>query len=439
MTAPDPSPVVAGSRPRSELGLALGVSGPLLVGIALLMVGNGLQGSLLALRASIEGFGTTTTGVVMSAFYLGYLGGSLRAPRLVADVGHIRVFAALATIASSAVLVHAVFVSPLSWAVIRLVTGMCLAGLYVVVESWLNDSATNATRGSLMSIYMVVVTVGLAAGQLLLNVADADGFELFVVTSVLFSMALVAPALSVRSAPVIVEPARVRLVELWHVAPLGVLGSAVAGTSAGALFAMGVVYAQLVGLSVASTSVFMLVAIIGGAVLQWPLGWLSDRVDRRGVMIAMGLGTAAVAAVGAAGPEGTALLAVSAGVGALSLPLYAIANAHLNDWIERDRIVAAGSRLVLANGVGAVLGPVSASAAMDAVGPEGFFWFLGAVNGGLALYTVWRLTRRGRAPEATRGNWAAIPPRASPLVATLSTEAVQPPAEHHADDPPSGS
>lgn len=422
MSRAEHSPVTA-AGPRSELGTALGVSGPLLFGLALLMVGNGLHGSLLALRASIEDFGTATTGVVMSAYYLGYLVGGLRAPRLVADVGHIRVFAALATIASSAVLVHAVWVEPVAWALLRLVAGACLAGLYVVVESWLNDTATNATRGSLMSIYMLVVTGGLALGQVLLNVADPAGFTLFVITSVLVSMALVPSALSVRSTPPIVTPARMGLAELWRAAPLGVLGAAVAGTSAGALFALGVVYAQLVGLSVAETSVFMLVAIVSGAALQWPLGWASDRVDRRWVIAGMGLAGAGVAVLGTTGPEGVALLAVAAALGGLTLPLYAVANAHLNDWIERDRIVAAGSRLILANGVGAALGPLVASVAMESVGAAGFFWFLAVVNGAIGAYALWRMTRRGPAPDETRGHWSAIPPRASPIIAALSTDA----------------
>lgn len=408
---------------RTELGTAVGMSAPLLVGVAVLMVGSGLQGSLLALRASIEGFGTVVTGVIMSSYYLGYLGGSLRAPRLVADVGHIRAFAALATIASSAVLIHALAPSPPLWMVLRLVAGVCFAGLYVVVESWLNDTATNATRGSLMSIYMLVATGGTAVGQLLLNAADAAGFTLFVVTSVLFSMALVPSALSVRSAPPIVTPAPMRVAQLWRTAPLGVLGATVAGTTSGALFGMGVIYAQLVGLSVAETSVFMLLAVVGGAVLQWPLGWVSDRIDRRWVIVVIGAGACAVALAGTLGPDGAPLLAVSALLGGFTIPLYAVANAHLNDWIERDEIVAAGSRLVLVHGAGAVLGPVAAALAIARIGPEGFFWFLAAVNAGLGAYALWRMTRRGPAPEATRGHWSAIPPRPSSIVAALATDA----------------
>jgi MFS family permease len=403
---------------------AAGASWALLVGIALLMIGTGLQGSLLGVRASLEGFPTATTGVIMSSYYFGYLLGSIQAPQLVARVGHIRVFAAFASITSSSVLLHAIVVQPVGWVLFRVISGFCMAGLFVVAESWLNDSATNETRGSLLSIYMMVVSGGMGAGQLLLVTADPAGSQLFIVTSVLVSLALVPAALSVRANPRFLQPARVTLGEVFRAAPLGVAGVVLAGAASGALFGMGVIYAQLVGLSLAKTSVFMMVAIVGGAVLQAPIGALSDRTDRRRVIAATAMLAAAVSVYGATGPTGGTLLITVGLVGGFSLPLYALLNAHTNDWIDAEQMVGAGSRLVLACGLGAITGPFLASVLMSAVGAEGFFWFLAVVHAAVALYAMWRLTRRAPVPVSEQSHFAPIPARGSSvLVAAMNPEA----------------
>lgn len=424
---PDPGPSTAPDRPGSvassqvthvstpqDLGgppgrSAIAEAWPLLVGIALLMLGAGLQGSLLGIRGAVEGFGTTTVGVIMSSYYVGYLLGSVVAIRLVAGVGHIRVFAAFASVASSAVLLHALFVEPIGWVVFRMASGFCFAGLFIVAESWLNDSATNETRGSMLSLYMVVVSGGLAAGQLLLNAAPVEGAELFLLTSVIVSLALVPTALSRRANPRLIEPVPISLREVFRIAPLGVVGVGLAGAASGAVFGMGVVYAQLVGLSLPMTSLFMLTTIVAGAALQWPIGRLSDRLDRRRV-IAAAAGLAAVGAVlGTLDPTGVALLVTVGLVGAGSFPLYALLNAHTNDWIEAEYMVGAGSKLVLVSGLGAVVGPFAASLAMFGAGPEGFFWFLAVVHASIGVYALYRLTRRAPAAEEDRSHFAVIP------------------------------
>lgn len=410
------------SSALTAFGHAIGAAWALLVGVGLLMLGTGLQGSLLGLRANIEGFDTTTTGVVMSSYYLGYILGSARAPRLVATVGHIRVFAALASLASVAVLMHSVAVEPLGWVAFRITSGFCIAGLFIVAESWLNDSATNETRGSLLSIYMVVVSGSTAAGQLLLNVADPGSHELFVLSSVLVSVALVPAALSVRANPRFLQPTPVRLVEVWRAVPLGIVGSALAGLASGALMGMGVIYAQLVGLDLAETSKFMLVAILGGTVAQFPLGALSDRIDRRLVISGAATVAAVAALVGTVGPTGLVLFVVIGVVGACSMPLYALLNAHTNDWIEHDQMVGAGSRLVLASGIGALGGPFLASTAMNQIGAAGFFWLLVFAHGAIAFYALWRVTRRTM-PVDEQSHFATIPDQAGALVATLNPEA----------------
>ena len=408
----------------TALGHAIGSAWALLVGIALLMLGTGLQGSLLGLRADLEGFGTGTVGVVMASYYVGYLLGSTQAPRLVATVGHIRVFAAFASIASSAVLLHAIAVAPAGWIMFRVASGFCIAGLFVVAESWLNDTATNETRGSLISIYGAVVSGGMAAGQLLLTLADPGGFELFILTSVLVSLALVPAALSVRSTPRFLQPTPVSLRDILHTAPLGVVGVILAGSASGAIFSMGVIYAQLIGLTLGETATFMLAAILGGALLQWPIGAYSDRTDRRRVISASCLACTVVCLVGVTGPDGIALLALIWLVGGFSLPLYALLNAHTNDWIDREQRVGAGSRLILASGMGAISGPLLAAGAMSVFGAAGFFWFLAALHVAIAVFSAWRIVVRPPIPPDEQSHFAAIPARGSSvMVSTLYPEA----------------
>lgn len=407
-----------------SLGHVLGAAWALLAGIALLMLGTGLQGSLLGVRASLEGFGTVVTGAIMSSYYVGFLFGSIWAPRLVTGVGHIRVFAAFASVASSTVLLHAVLVEPLGWIVLRVISGFCIAGLYVVAESWLNDASSNDTRGSMLSAYMIVVSGGLGAGQLLLNVADPAGFGLFVLTSVLVSLALVPAALSVRANPRFLQPEPVSFMSVFKAAPLGIVGVILTGASSGAIFTMGVIYAGLIGLSIGQISLFMVAAIFAGALLQWPIGRWSDRTDRRRV-IAIAALLAALAAVfgvlSGSTPGFVQVLVAIVAVGGFSFPMYALLNAHTNDWLEPEQMVGAGSRLVLASGLGAVTGPLLAAVAMSLIGPVGFFWFILIANAMIAGYAAWRLTRRR--PTESPSHFTAIAPRGtSVLVAALNPD-----------------
>jgi MFS family permease len=272
----------------------------LLLGIALMMLGNGLQGSLLGIRASLEGFPTTATGILMSGYFAGFLVGSVLTPKMVARVGHVRVFAALASLASSAILIHVVWINPVSWTVIRLVSGFCYAGLYVVCESWLNDQATNQTRGQLLSIYMVVMLGGAAAGQGLLNVADPAGPNLFILVSVLVSLSLIPMLLSTGRTPPFEAPRPVGIRQLYLVSPTGVVGYFGAMMASGAYFGMGAVYARELGLSVRDISLFVSLIMLGGMFLQWPLGRLSDTWDRRQVLTGVTF-AAALFAVSASG------------------------------------------------------------------------------------------------------------------------------------------
>jgi MFS family permease len=396
----------------------------LLLGMAFIMLGNGLQGTLLGLRATLEGFPTTVTGFVMTGYFVGFLLGSTIAPKIVAKVGHIRVFAALASLASVSALVHAILVDPYSWGAMRVVTGFAYAGLYVVAESWLNDRATNKNRGQILSIYMVVTYGGMTAGQFLLNVGDPASFDLFLLISVMVSLALVPISLTAVSAPTFDAPSPVGLRQLYTISPLGVAGGLANGLSNGVIFGMGAVYANARGMSNAEISLFMGLVLLGGMLLQWPVGRISDLLDRRKVIIGVTALAAFLALIAGSFPDMPlwSLLVLTFLLGGMSLPMYSLCGSHLNDFLEPKQMVAASSAYVLVSGLGAILGPTSASLAMHLAGPEGFFLLLGLVNCFIALFALWRMTRRASMPLEDQGTFVSMPPRGSPVAATLNPE-----------------
>ena len=428
-------PIVKQNRNRPRSGLP--VLGPLLtttrrsrillLGFGTLMIGDGLQSTLLGVRASLEGFPTAITGLIMSTFYIGFLGGALYAPRFVERVGHIRVFGALASVASASVLIHGIIVTPLAWSLLRLLSGFCLAGLYVVAESWLNDRASNRTRGQLLSIYMVVSYVGYAGGQLLLNVADPGGLELFILTSVLISAALVPLLLSAGPAPKFSTQSALSLRKLYGISPLGVIGALATGTASAALFGFGPVYAESSGLSVAQISFFMTAMLLGCTVLQWPIGHLSDVLDRRLVITVVSFlaGAAAVAAVWISAESTIALFALMAVLGGLAIPLYSLCIAHANDYLEPEQMVAASGALVLASGVGAILGPITASLIMWLMGPVGFFWWLAAIHLAMGIFAVYRMTKRRARPAQDQGHYAPSTPHGSQVALEAAQHVMQ--------------
>ncbi len=394
----------------------------LFLGLALIMLGNGLQGSLLGIRAAQEGFSTGITGLVMSGYFAGFLFGSYAVPRLVTSVGHVRVFAALASLASTAVLLHAIFVDPWTWTAMRLVTGFCYAGLYVVAESWLNDQATNETRGQLLSIYMIVVLGSMGGGQLLLNLSDPGGFELFVLSSILISLALVPILLHPSPAPAFAVRSSVGLLKLYRLSPLGVTASFGTGMAHAALFGMGAVYAQKIGLSVGSISLFVGMIFIGGILFQWPLGWISDRFDRRQVLTAVTLGAALVAFAGAlwAATAPLWLFLVIGLFGGLCMPQYSICIAHTNDHLTPDQMVAASGTLYTYVGIGAAVGPLAAAFLMESAGAAGYWIFLGLVEAAIGLFALYRMTRREAVALDEQGPLVPLASSATSVAGALS-------------------
>lgn len=422
MTVPSASPLQA--SPEASLADALRNTWPLLLGFALIMLGGGLQGTLLGLRAAIEEFPTLATGLMMSAYYLGFLLGSLATSRLVARVGHIRVFAALTSLASMTILVHSVAVDVYAWAALRLLSGICFAGIYIVAESWLNDRASNQTRGRIFAIYMMINFAGLAAGQFLLNLADPALPGLFMLVSVLVSLAAVPLVLSSRQGPSFSRPAALALPVIYARSPMAVIGVVAAGLSSGAIFGMAAVFAATTGLSVAQTASFVAMPIVGAMLLQWPLGVLSDRIDRRRVIsLAAGLALlAALATLWASAGSPLFYLAMLL-LGGTTLPVHGIAASHLNDQLALDEMVAASSTLILLSGVGAAAGPLLVSVLMGTLGSVGFLWFFLAVSVMLLGFSVWRLYLSASPDDDSKRPWMATRPAVSPAAAEMAAEA----------------
>jgi MFS family permease len=390
-----------------------------LLGFGILMLGDGLQGSLLPIRADLEGFSATLTGLVMSSFYLGFLLGSIMTPRLTVKVGHIRVFAAFAALSSASILIHALLVSVPVWIAMRLLSGFCFAGLYIVAESWLNDRATNETRGKLLSMYMVVTYVGVGAGQLLLNLADPLAFQLFILTSILISVAVVPLLLSAGAPPTFHDSVRISLPELFRLTPLGLVSMFTVGLVTATFFALGPVYAQRIGLNIRDTSYFLTAAVVGTVLLQGPIGALSDRYDRRKILalVAILASLTAVLCIPAERHSALALFAAIALFGGLAFPLYSICIAYTNDHLEPNQMIAASGSLVLVGGLGAITGPVLFAVIMDAYGHQALFWAIASIHGLTGLFAIFRMFNRAPIPLERQGpsTAAAVHPSGSAI------------------------
>ncbi len=393
----------------------------LFLGMGLIMLGNGLQATLLGVRASMEDFGTTTTGVVMSGYFLGLIAGCNIVPRIVGRVGHVRSFGALASLASTSILVQAVFVSPSVWLAMRFVTGFAYAGIYIVAESWINEAAENGNRGKLLSFYMLVSLGGMAGGQMLLNVSHPSGFELFVLVSLLISLAVIPILLSTARAPQSDTMENIGILSLYRVSPLGVFCMFVTGMSIGAFFGMGAVYATDIGLSIKDVSFFMGSLILGGFLFQYPLGWLSDCYGPIKVIIFSSTSGAVVSFVAMYFTmEGFLFYTIVATVGGLAMPLYSLCCVHTNDYLTSTQMVAASGTLVLLSAMGAAVGAPITGFAMDILGPQAFYGSIGVMLSSIGVFALWRSTQRGEVAAPEQGDFIVM--AASPLSAALNPD-----------------
>jgi MFS family permease len=364
----------------------------LLIGIGFMMLGNGLQGTLLGLRATMEGFGTFTTGIMMSGYFVGIFVGSMIAPKLVQRVGHIRVFAALASMASIAILVQGIYVHVITWTIMRLVTGISYAGLYVVAESWLNDRASNETRGQMLSIYMVVTTLGLGGGQFLLHLDSPMHVDLFVLVSIIVSFGLIPILLTARPAPSFSSIKPMSLRALYRASPLAVISNGLTGAAHGTIFGLGAVYAHKELYSIELVSMFMASFLLGSLIFQWPIGWLSDRINRRVAMAGMSAVAiiACIAAILLPKTEMVFFIAIII-LGGAAMPMYSLTIAYANDRLEPDQVVGASGSLVMVAGMGLSTGPIVVSYLMGEFGP--MYYFIGIAGAFLMilLFTLYRM------------------------------------------------
>jgi MFS family permease len=392
----------------------LATTWPLLLGVMLLMVGNGMQGSLLGIRGAIEGFSTFQISIVMSCYFVGFLFGSRVTPRMIRRVGHVRVFAALGSLISAILVCYPVLPDWLAWALMRVLMGFCFSGIYVTAEGWLNSSATNETRGQTLSAYMIVQMIGIIASQALLNVAEPSSFALFVIPSVLVSLAFLPLLLAASHTPVFEDTKPMSFLTLFTISPLGVMGMLLTGGIFSAMFGMASVWGTQAGLSVRDISIFIAAMYVGGLLLQYPIGYASDRMDRRRLIFGLAAaGAAVMLPVVMFAPPFLLLLVVALLLGGITNPLYSLLIAHTNDFLSKEHMAAASSGLLFMNGLGAIAGPLVTGWIMEQVGPGGFFLFIGLLFAVLAVYAAWRMTRRTAPAVSDTGVFATIAPTAS--------------------------
>lgn len=395
----------------------------LLLGMLLLMLGNGLQGSLLGVRGPEAGFSTLMMSMVMSGYFAGFLFASRVTPGMIKRVGHVRVFAALGSLVSAVLILFPAVVNPFAWMAGRVIIGFCFCGVYVTAESWLNDSASNETRGQALSAYMIVQMAGVIAAQALLVVPDSSGFLLFVIPSVLVSVAFAPILLSISPTPAFEATKPMTLRELYGFSPLGMVGMFLLGGVFSAQFGMAAVYATEVGLSLGQISMFIAAFYVGALVLQYPLGWLSDRMDRRMLIFAgAASGAAGAGAAMVLGGNFIILLVAAFVIGGFSNPLYSLLIAHANDYLEPADMASASAGLLFVNGLGAIAGPLVIGWVMALVGPPGFFLLILLLMAALAIYALFRMTQRAGVSVADTGIYTALSPSATPIAVEAAQE-----------------
>ncbi len=386
----------------------------LFFGVGMIMLANGLQGSLIGVRASLEGYTAFAAGFIMTGYYAGFLSGALIIPQRIKNVGHVRTFAALASIASISILLHSLHVSFFGWFLMRFITGMCFVGMYTVAESWINDLSENNNRGQALSVYMMVSMAGSAFGQLFLNIASPETATLFMLVSILISVSLVPILVVVSKQPDFSISEFLTIKELYNASPLGVTAAVLTGLAHGTLWGIGSIYALKNGLTIEQVSIFMFTFIIGGAVNQYLIGYLSDRYDRRSVLVAVAFLASFFSVLAVVfGTSFTSLLIITFIFGGLTVPLYALAIAHTNDFLSKKEMVAASAGLQLATGAGLTVGPLLGGLAIDLIGAAGFWIYLFVIHGSLGIFGLYRMSIRDAVPLEDQGSTVLLNSRSA--------------------------
>ena len=408
----------------------------LFLGYGVLIIAHGLQGNLLGVRAVLENFNIIATGALMSGYFIGYFVGANVVPNLVGKVGHIRVFAAFASTASLSILLHSVIVDPYVWILGRFITGFSIISIFVVVESWLNDRATNRTRGKVLSIYMIITFVGIGLGVLLLNFNDPTNYEPFILVSLLLSIALVPILLTKRKPPTFKKISSIKIKELYKISPLATFSMFCSGFIHPVIFTLGAVYGTLMNFSILEISLYLFLITISGAVFQWPIGYLSDLFDRRLIIIITSLLGSVLTVLCffsvSVSPDFINLssgwkpilqhitnhrmlfyifISLYAGV---SLPLFSLNLAYVNDFLPKEKFVSAGAGMQIIFGLSAMTAPFACSFFMKQLGPNGLFIFLFIFQTAIGLFGIYRMTKR-RIEENPDNTFTPMPRNITPL------------------------
>ncbi|SHL73805.1 Predicted arabinose efflux permease, MFS family [Roseovarius marisflavi] len=395
----------------------------LLLGIVLIMLGNGMHFTLIGLRGGIEGFSAAELAIVTSGYFLGFLSGARLTPLMIQRVGHVRVFAALGSFMSAGLVALPLLTEPWAWTVLRVLIGFCMSGIYVAAESWLNASATNETRGKVLSAYMIAQTLGIIGAQGLLTLGDAGTSALFIGASILVSISFAPILLSATPVPVVEVARPMSLRGLFRGSPLGAVGIFLLGSVYATQSGMGAVFGTQIGLSTGQIALFIATLFAGALVLQYPIGWLSDRMDRRKLIF----GTAALGAASCVlgwitGGGSWPLMAAAFLAGGVTTPLYALFLAYTNDALSAEDMPAASGGLVFTFGLGAIVGPLVAGWAMEGLGPSAFWLVLGVTFAAIALYALYRMTQRAVVPVDETESYLNVLPTASPIAVEAAGE-----------------
>jgi MFS family permease len=383
---------------------------PLLIAAGILLGGNGLQGTLIALRGAQEGFSPTVIGFMGTAYFGGFLLGCLAIGRIMKSVGHVRSFSALAALASAGTLMLVLLIDPIAWSAIRFMTGFCFAGLFTIMESWLNSGAPNEHRARVLALYRMVDIGSVTGAQFLIPVFGSGGFTIFAIMSIMITLSLVPVSLGDRSNPTAPEDVKLDLPRVFRISPLGCIGCIAVGVTNSAFRTLSPVYAEEIGMTVTDVVTFVSVGIIGGALIQYPLGYLSDRWDRRHALLMSTCGALSIALI-------LALLASSSPLlnfvlvfffGSFAMPLFSLSAAHANDRAGQGEFVLVNAALMLFYSFGAIVGPSAASFAMELRGPSALFGFVAAIYLVFVGIILYRMQVRGSVPAERRGRFIAL-------------------------------
>jgi len=394
---------------------------PLLLAASILLGGNGVLGTLIALRGKLEGFDTDLVGLMGACYFAGFFVASFHGARLIRSIGHVRAFAALAAIGAVAPLIMAMVPNPWVWMAIRVVSGFCFAALLMVIESWINESSKNADRGRVLGIYRIVDLLAVTGTQFLIPFVGAAGYQIFSIVSLMYCLSLVPVALSTRTKPMVPDSLKLELGTIWRISPLACLTTLAIGLTNSAFRLIGPIYGIEIGLDTGSVVIFMTLGIIGGAVLQYPLGYMSDKLGRRKTVLIATAG-AMLAALFLSHQQFGSEIPVYVGIfffGAFAMPLYSLSAAHANDRAGAGQYVLVSAGLTFFFSLGAVIGPYTASLVIKYYGPASFFVYTCVVHGSLALIVLLRMSRRPSVPADQRSKFVALL-RTSPVFSRMA-------------------